>query len=91
MLDILRRLLVTPPDNARLAALETHTKVIYERLEDVERAEATRAAEHAAMVDQLDRLFKRISARMSRADRAVTQGSDSAEESPLALKRRLGR
>lgn len=88
MFDILRRFLSTPPDIARLAALETHTKVLYERLQDIERTEATRAAEHAAMVDQLDRLYKRISARISRG--AVTQGSDNGE-STLALRQRLKR
>lgn len=88
MLSILRRLHGHATDIARLVALETHTKVIYERLEELERAETTRAAEHAAMCDQLDRLYKRVSARMSRA---VAQGSDSHGESTLALRHRLNR
>ncbi len=60
------------------------------RIEKLERAEATRAAEHAAMVDQLDRLYKRVSARIARADR-VDREEPALEESVLSLKQRLQR
>jgi hypothetical protein len=64
---------------ARLAALET-------RVHTLAAQEAARAGEHAAMVDRLDRLYKRISARMVRENNGATP---APEESPLALRQRL--
>lgn len=73
---------------SRVTALETHVKALYDHVALLEREETRRAAEHATMVDQLDRLYKRITARIAR-----TYGGDLEPngESPLSLKRRLGR
>lgn len=83
-------------DEARVAALETHTKALYDHVRELTRElqqlrqdEARRAAEHATMVDQLTRLYKRVSARIAREE-AVTHPSDTGE-SVLALRSRLGR
>ena len=83
MLRMLFRRFITPTDE-RVTALETHVRVVYERLRELESAEAARAAEHAVMVDKLDRLFKRISARITRA-----QANGAPDESPLAMRQRL--
>lgn len=68
--------------------------ILEERLAKLERAEAQRSAEHFAMVDQLDRIYKRFVQRMARADQTaakpVTPGSDNGE-SVLSLRNRLGR
>jgi hypothetical protein len=88
VLDILRRRLSTVPDaglEARLVALETHIKALYDHVKLIEGDEVKRSAEHAAMVDQLDRLYKRISARIARNDSSPT----TSGESPLAMRRRL--
>lgn len=78
---------------ARLEKLESDLGAtslsLYQRVEKLERAEATRAAEHAAMVDQLERLYKRVSARIARADRIEEPPVE--EESVLSLKQRLQR
>lgn len=77
------------PDHAataRLDALEAATGALASRLATMERAEATRAAEHAAMLDRLDRLYKRVSARISREGNGHTS---EPGESPLALRQRL--
>jgi hypothetical protein len=55
------------------------------RITAMERAEATRAAEHAAQVDQLSRLLKRF------AQRIVREGTQPDEESVLNMRKRLGR
>lgn len=59
---------------------------LYKRVEKLDREEATRAAEHAAMVDQLERLYKRVSARIARAERV---GPEPEGESVLDLKKRI--
>ena len=56
------------------------------RIAALEAREAQRSLEHVAAVDALDRLAKRITARMIRAEQAEPEG-----ESPLALRNRLGR
>lgn len=79
---------------ARLAAIETHIKALYDHarenahgLQQLRQDEARRAAEHATMVDQLSRLYKRVSARIMREP-------NGTEPDPLStgeLRRRLGR
>lgn len=72
------------------------------RIEELERSEVRRNAEHADMVDRLDRLYKRISARIQRSGAASAEGtlplpgdrsavlSDSHDnESTLSLRQRL--
>jgi len=59
---------------------------IHARLDALEARETVRAAEHAAMVDQLDRLYKRISARITREHAAPAA---APTESPLDMRRRL--
>lgn len=75
-----------------------HVDDIFPRLERLERAELERAAEHAAMVDRLDRLYKRISARIARAPspedapestNVPPVRSRPSGESPLSLRHRL--
>lgn len=71
-----------PPDTVgpRVRELE-------ERLTALERAETTRAAEHAAQLDQLSRLYKRV------AQRIVREGNDTPPdtESVMSMRKRLGR
>jgi len=59
-----------------------------ERLAAIERAEATRAAEHAAQLDSLTRLYKRISQRIVRQQE---QSPDLDEESVMSMRKRLRR
>jgi len=68
------------------------------RVEALERSEHIRAAEHADMVDRLDRLYKRISARIARdtTPEAGTNprpdlGTRAPGESVLELRKKLGR
>jgi hypothetical protein len=61
---------------ARVAALE-------DTLHQLHRSEAIRSAEHAAMVDKLDRLYKRVAARVARGENGAT------DESTLAMRNRL--
>jgi hypothetical protein len=57
------------------------------RVDDWARNEATRAAEHATMLDQLSRLYKRVAMRIARdSGETPTTG-----ESVLSLRSRLGR
>lgn len=102
VLGILRRVLATVPSNPttlavasshevdalarRVLALETHVKALYDHIKLLESDEVKRAAEHATMVDQLSRLYKRVSARIARADVTAPEG-----ESVLNLRQRLGR
>lgn len=79
------------PATDTVAALTASVSALVARVEAVEQREALRSAEHAAMVDQLDRLYKRISARISRADKASPVNGDASDESPLALRNRLKR
>jgi hypothetical protein len=87
----------TPPNLARVLTLETHVKVLYDlvkenarELQQLRQGEALRAAEHATMVDQLTRLYKRQAARIARSE-----GNGGApaqqEESVMDFRRRLGR
>lgn len=83
------------PEESRLAAIELHIKTLYDlgrenvrELQQLRQEEVRRAAEHAAMVDQLTRLYKRVSARITREP----NGTEPAD--PLStgeLRRRLGR
>lgn len=74
----------------RLVTVEGHVKVLYERVLEIDRSEAVRNAEHAAMVDRLERLYKRMATRIARENGAVTAPTDNGE-SVLAMRRRLGR
>lgn len=58
------------------------------RVEALEASETLRVAEHATMLDRLERLYRRLSARITRAAQLEP---DSNGESPLDLKRRLGK
>ena len=71
------------PSLARLTALETHVKALYDHIALLEREHTVRLAEHAAMMDQLNRLYKRMAQRVAR------EAPASEEESPLALRERL--
>lgn len=86
-------------DDARLRALDTHVQALYDHVHQLTRElqtlrqdEARRAAEHSTMVDQLTRLYKRVSARILRdaEGNGVTHPSDS-DDSTGAWRRRLGR
>jgi len=79
---------VGSPDEHTIPACQCLDRIVLlaERLATVERNEALRAAEHATAVDQLSRLYKRLSAREWRAANGA-----KAEESPLDLRRRLGK
>lgn len=57
-------------------------------VQQLQQSELTRAAEHAMAVDKLERLFKRISARVSR-DPAYRDLAERTDESPLALRERI--
>lgn len=84
------------PYLARIDALETHIKALYDHVRELtheiqqtRQDDARRAAEHATMLDALSRLYKRISARIAREDGGMAPAPD--EESVLAMRRRLGR
>lgn len=84
-------------DDARVAALETHVQALYDHarqlgseLQTLRQDEARRAAEHSAMVDQLTRLYKRVSARIVR-DAEASNGHAPSDDTTGALRRRLGR
>jgi hypothetical protein len=88
----------TPPNLARVMALETHVKALYDlgkenarELQQLRQSEALRAAEHATMVDQLSRLYKRQAARIARAEGNGKALPEPAEESVMDFRRRLGR
>lgn len=101
--------LTEPATLARLTATETHTKALYDEtaelraelrvavreLQQLRQDEARRAAEHATMVDQLTRLYKRVSARIEREaqteDQRAARNSVGHVESVAELRRRLGR
>lgn len=67
----------------------THAELrqLAERLAAIERAEALRAAEHAAALDKLERLYKRMAARVAREPDLTTHNGESV----LDLRNRLGR
>lgn len=72
-----------------LGALQT-------RVDLLERAEVVRSAEHAAMVDRLERLYKRVSVRIAReagptpTSTAIVDPGTSSGESVLSMRKRLG-
>lgn len=80
-----------PPDrDTVVATLRSEVSTLTERVAAMERAEALRAAEHAAALDKLERLYKRMTARFTRE--AKTNGHrDDDGESVLSLRQRLGR
>lgn len=96
-----------PATLARVEALETHSRALYDEtrelrdelrgltreLQQLRQDEARRAAEHATMVDQLSRLYKRVSMRIEREAAAQLDLPNGAhrEESVAELRRRLGR
>lgn len=68
------------------------------RIEALESAEALRAAEHGTALDRIERLYKRLSARIARDmgqtspdERNSIVGHPGSTESPLTLRRRLNR
>ena len=83
-------------DDARVVALETHVQALYDHcrqlsseLQQLRQDEARRAAEHSAMVDQLTRLYKRVSARIVRDAEAQANGHTTDDTG--AWRRRLGK
>ena len=76
----------TPPPTLPTVTSEQVT-ALEARVRALEASETVRNAEHAAMVDQLDRLYKRISARISREQ----PQNAAATESVLSLRERLGK
>lgn len=73
-----------------LVALQT-------RVELLERSEVVRAAEHAAVIDRLERLYKRVSVRIAREAQSnptpepiLDSGATSGHESVLSMRKRLG-
>lgn len=93
MLNTLRRVLGTVKHTAPApldGAIPSVGDPLLRRVEALERAETVRAAEHAAMVDQLDRLYKRITARIAREHSAKPEPA-SEGESVLSLRNRLQR
>ena len=83
-------------DLSRLTALEAQVAALLERERtmvaqlDMFRADETRrAAEHATMVDQLDRLYKRVAARIARESRDAPHQAPANGETDLDFKRRL--
>lgn len=99
LLSMLRRLVGAgrhgAPDDGRTKALETHVSALYDHVHQITRElqtlrqdEARRAAEHSAMVDQLTRLYKRVSARIVREAESAPQRNG---ETDLDFRRRIGR
>lgn len=94
VLRILRRLLGTAEWDSR-----TPTPAqLSMRMDRLERAEIERAAEHAAMIDRLERLYKRVSVRIAREGAGTLPESGSSivgqpesTESPLDMRQRLRR
>lgn len=70
---------------SRVAALETHVKALYDETAQLRSEQARREAEHGAMVDQLARLYKRVTTRILRE----AGSSSDSEESPLQLRHRI--
>ena len=91
MLSTLRRWLGTAtPEAGTPPQIVLLTECVRQLEADVQgllKAEIVRSAEHAARIDQLDRLYKRVSARIARGEGEPTHNG----ESPLALRQRLGR
>lgn len=95
LLSALRTLLGTSPSapSAREVALahptvpDASTQSLLARLDAVEKAEALRAAEHAVMVDQLTRLYKRVATRIAREQEPHSDNGESV----ASLRARLGR
>lgn len=102
LLSALRTLNGTPPSRstAHPTVPDASAQALLARLEAVEKAEALRAAEHAAMVDQLTRLYKRVSMRIARSDERELLDREELHreathhhngESVLSMRNRLGR
>lgn len=83
---ILRHPGTPPPAVAVPPSLSLAVDDLRARVEALERSETLRNAEHLAMCDRLDRLFKRLVARMARDPQLQLEG-----ESVLSLRERLGR
>jgi len=82
----------TPPDGlaGRVAKLERDLSELHRRLLAVEGEEAVREASHAARMDALARLYKRVSQRF--VDSPGTNPSPVAvEPSVLEMRRKLGK
>lgn len=72
----------------RQRVLSITLDALTERVVSLERAAAVREAEHAAAIDALNRLYRRVAARIARESPA---SSAEKGESVLDLKTRLGR
>lgn len=72
----------------RQRVLSLTLDALTERVEALEHAAAVREAEHAAAMDSLNRLYRRVAARIAR-ESPVSTGEKG--ESVLELKTRLGR
>ena len=93
------------PDAEKLSALETHVRVLIEEsatqraelreltreLQQLRQDELRRSAEHTGVVDQLNRLYRRMSARVAREAEQNARDHTNDEESVAALRKRLGR
>jgi hypothetical protein len=71
------------------ASLARRLEAVEGRIAALETREAQRSLEHVAAVDALDRLARRITARILRADGKEPQGEEG--ESALSLRNRLRR
>lgn len=76
------------PDTPLVAALRAELDTLKARVDALARAELERQAEHAAMLDSLSRLYKRVSARIAREQ---PPGDTPSGESTLTLRSRLRR
>lgn len=87
MLKALSRVLQFSQDTPPLP-LTTLSQIVA-RLDELESREIERNAEHMAMCDRLDRLYKRLSARISRQDAPGRENGSGV--SPLAFRDEVNR
>lgn len=67
----------------RVEQLEERVRLLHGAVAEAQASELERAADHAAMVDKLERIYKRFATRIAR------EGAAEPEESPLTLRNRL--
>lgn len=86
----LRARLAADTTAAPLDPLTEAIQAIDDRVETLERAEATREAFAAESLDKFTRLYKRMAELQSRQDRSgSTIDAEEGSESPLEMRRRL--